>query len=111
MPKYMINILYRSPEAQSREPNRASTMAKYGEWSQKLAAKTIVAHKLNDVTGRTLRKQSGRIVDGPYAETKEGLGGFYLVNAANYEEAVEMAKGCPQLDYEGGHVEVREVEI
>lgn len=49
---------------------------------------------------------SPTISDGPYAETKEQLGGFYLVEAADLDEAVELAKGLPITD---GSFEVRPV--
>jgi hypothetical protein len=111
MPKYMINILYRAPEAQKRAPYTADIMEKYGRWSQAIAAQKIVAHKLKDGEGRVLRNDGARVVDGPYVETKEGIGGFYLVEARDYDHAVELASGCPSLSLEGGQVEVRAVEI
>lgn len=44
------------------------------------------------------------ITDGPFMETKEALGGYYLIEAADLDAAVELAKQCP-----AGHVEVRPV--
>ncbi len=49
------------------------------------------------------------MVDGPFAETKETIGGYYLVEAPSYAEAVEIACTCPILGA-GGSVEVRELE-
>ena len=46
--------------------------------------------------------------DGPFAETKEQLGGFYMINADNLDEAVEWAGRMPNLP-EGGSVEVRPI--
>lgn len=46
------------------------------------------------------------VTDGPYTELKEVLGGYTLIRAASYDEAVEMAKSCPILQI-GGSVEVR----
>ncbi len=46
--------------------------------------------------------------DGPFAETKEQLGGFYMINADNLDEAVEWAARMPNLP-EGGSVEVRPI--
>ncbi len=46
--------------------------------------------------------------DGPFAETKEQLGGFYMINADNLDEAVEWAAKMPNLP-EGGSVEVRPI--
>ncbi len=48
------------------------------------------------------------VTDGPFIESKELIGGFYILNANTMEEAVELAKGCPVLEL-GGRIEVREV--
>lgn len=112
--KYMINICYgdRSKRSQSAHPNdSAYIMGKFKEWSQKIASQTIMAHKLKDGEGRKLDLIDGRIKDGPFTETKEAIGGFYIIEAKSYDEAVEIAKGCPTLLYQGGYVEVREVEF
>lgn len=86
---------------------------RYKNWAESLAAKGNLrgGHKLQDGTGRVLRQQSGKlnITDGPYSETKEVIGGFFLIEAAGYEEAVALTSDCPHLDY--GTVELREVEI
>jgi len=58
-------------------------------------------------TGRVLQPNGHGIADGPYTETKESVGGYFVIEAANYDEAVEVAKGCPSLHHEGT-VEVRE---
>jgi hypothetical protein len=57
--------------------------------------------------GKTL-KPGNAITDGPYAEVKEVVGGYLVVKAGSLEEAVEIAKSCPNLVY-GGSVEVRSV--
>ena len=49
-----------------------------------------------------------RITDGPFAESKELVGGFFLVNAESYQDAVELCRDCPHLEY--GAIEVRRVE-
>ena len=49
-------------------------------------------------TATTINKTWGApasMVDGPYAETKEQLGGFYMISAANLDEAIELASGIP----------------
>jgi hypothetical protein len=59
--------------------------------------------------GRVMVKNGDgiKITDGPYAEAKEVLGGYYTINAADLEEAVAIAKTHPHLDF--GTVELREV--
>jgi hypothetical protein len=60
-------------------------------------------------TATTVRVRNGEtlMTDGPFAETKEGLGGFYLIEAADLDEAIELAAACPGARY--GSIEVRPV--
>ena len=60
----------------------------------------------------TVRVQDGNVVtsDGPFAETKEQLGGFYLIDAENLDEAIAAASSIPNLQM-GGSVEVRPVQV
>ena len=54
----------------------------------------------------------GRRRQGPgraYSETKEIVGGYFQIRAASYEEAVEIAEGCPHLEF-GGSIEIREID-
>jgi hypothetical protein len=61
-------------------------------------------------TAKTVRIRSGEtlVTDGPFAETKERLGGYYLVNADSIEEAAALAAKIPSARL-GGSVEVRQV--
>ena len=61
-------------------------------------------------TATTVRLRDGKrlVQDGPYADSKEQLGGFYLVNAADPDKAAEWASKCPAA--QSGGVEVRPVE-
>ena len=61
-------------------------------------------------TATCLRKQGGKIVhtDGPYAETKEQLGGFFLVEAKDLDEALAIAARIPSVDVKGT-IEVRPI--
>lgn len=58
--------------------------------------------------GRVLRKEKNRVTDGPFIETKESVGGFYLIEARDEQHAMEISRGCPHLDYEG-EIELREI--
>lgn len=60
---------------------------------------------------KTVRIRNGQTVntDGPFAETKEQLGGYYLVEANNLEEATAIAAGIPAARY--GSVEVRPIMV
>ena len=50
------------------------------------------------------------ISDGPFAEAKEIIGGYFVVEAKNYDEALSLAKDCPHLELGFGSIEVREIE-
>lgn len=70
----------------------------------------IVSDPLDSVgTARTVRVRRGKasVTDGPFAETKEVLGGFILINAANMDQAVEIAAGIPLAKL--GSIEVRPI--
>ena len=57
--------------------------------------------------GKILSGRKG-VTDGPFAESKEGIAGYWFIQAASVEEAVEIAKGDPLLDY--GHTfEIRPI--
>jgi hypothetical protein len=59
--------------------------------------------------GKIVSGRKGRTVaDGPFAESKEAIGGYFLLHVDDLNEAVEIAKQCPGLDY-GIDVEVRPV--
>jgi hypothetical protein len=82
-------------------------------WGRSLRARKLLAggHKLADDPGRIVRRRQGEVLvsDGPYAESKEVLGGYFLVKARNYEAASELALKCPHLDY-GGTIELRQID-
>jgi hypothetical protein len=60
-------------------------------------------------TATTIREKDGQtiVTDGPFAETKEGLGGFYLIQAPDLDAAIALAAQCPGARY--GSIEVRPV--
>lgn len=79
----------------------------YGELLEKAGAFVSGEPLEHSSTGRTLRPAGG-VEDGPYSETKEQLGGFYVIEAENLEAAVDWARKCPAHTH-GGHVEVRPI--
>ena len=58
-----------------------------------------------EAIGKTLTS-ANVVIDGPFAESKEAVAGFFMIQAGSLEEAVEVAKGCPGLEV-GQTVEVR----
>ena len=102
--------------SESMSPQRMQEIyGKYRAWRERLAKEGRVgaSHKLEGDTGRVMRGASGNgkvhITDGPFAEAKEVVGGFFILNAESYEAAVDLARDCPHLEF--GEVEVRRIEM
>jgi hypothetical protein len=57
--------------------------------------------------GKTVKGKKALVTDGPFAESKEIIGGFFIIKAASIEEATEIAKNSPDLPLDGS-VEIRE---
>jgi hypothetical protein len=75
------------------------------------SGRLIVTHALQSATtASTLRIRGGRlsITDGPFAETKEQIGGFFLVESSDIEEAIQIAAKWPSARI--GTIEVRPIE-
>jgi hypothetical protein len=88
-------------------------MAEWFRYTDELAAagKLIAGDALQpSATATTVRGAHRRttVVDGPFAETKEVLGGYYLVDVADLDEAIEWAQRMPVFAYDGG-VEIRPI--
>jgi len=85
------------------------TMQKWLAWFKELQANGHLkdpGHPL-EAQGAVVRG-NGIINDGPYAEAKDVINGYIIVDAKDLAEAAELAKGCPNLEI-GGSVEVRPV--
>ena len=115
MPKYML-LLHDNPAAFANiSPDQMQKVVeKYIAWGKKLREAGVwkASDKLTDEPGRVMRRKDGqvRVTDGPYSESKEVLGGYYMIEAASYDKAIELARDCPQLEY-GGTIEVRQVDV
>jgi hypothetical protein len=115
MSQYLLLLYHENPaEFRNLKPeDRQKAIAKYLAYGDKLRDTKVYvsSSKLADDPGRVMHNKNGRVVttDGPFGETKEWLGGYYLIEAPNYEAAVEIGRGCPQLEY-GGSVVVRELD-
>jgi hypothetical protein len=108
MEKYIFIFIGGDPSHLSPEAQEAH-MGKWFAWVEKLrAAKRYEGGEALLPGGKTITGSKKTITDGPFAEAKEIVGGYFVVLAKNLDEAVEMAKECPDYDL-GGIVEVREV--
>ena len=93
-------------------PEQMEAMTKrWMDWIAGIAAQGKLADRGNRLadTGRVV-KGSNVVTNGPFTEIKESIGGYSAVKADSYDEAVELAKGCPILNV-GGNVEVREISL
>lgn len=83
---------------------------KYDNWVACIskAGKLRGAQKLKDEVRHSVMVQDAKIVDGPFTETKETIGGYFVVECGELQEAVEISKKCPVLLH-GGSVELREM--
>lgn len=100
-------FIYRGGEMSHEPAVREQTMRKWGAWFTKLRADGHLKSPGQPLerAGKVVRGAS--VTDGPYAETKEVVGGYSIVTATDLAQAVELAKGCPLHDA-GGSVEVRQ---
>jgi hypothetical protein len=85
-------------------------VGKWMDWFERLTneGKATAGHPL-EPQGKVVTGKKGRMVaDGPFAEAKETVGGYFLLKVDSIEEAVAIAQQCPALEY-GAIVEVRPV--
>jgi hypothetical protein len=81
----------------------------YGEALRK-AGVFVASDRLRDTSGATtvtVVNGNTQVMDGPFADTKEQLGGYYIVDVKNLDDAISWAARCPGASH--GHIEVRPV--
>ncbi len=83
---------------------------RWNDWYDGLARAGKVQHgQPLELTGRVVSGERGQVVtDGPYAEAKEAVGGYFFLTVASLDEATDIARQCPGLPL-GLTVEVRPV--
>ena len=104
--KYLC-LVYLEPEKWNAVPDRECANCGNG---LKEAGKLLSAEPLHRVdTAKTVRIRGGKLMvtDGPFAETKEHLAGFYLIDAKDLDEALDLASQIPPA--REGTIEVRPV--
>lgn len=111
--QYMLLIYGDEAKWAALSPDQLSAeMGAYFAYTEELAKAGVLVggDELHPVaTAKTLSIETGKqkVVDGPFAETKEALGGYYIVKAESIEEALAWAAKCPGAKY--GRIEVRPV--
>ncbi len=113
MPQFILFMRGSSAGFRSMSPEQIQqAIRKYAEWAEALMqqGKLRGGEKLRDDGVRVVRMAKEELIlDGPFPETKETIGGYFIVEADGYDQAARLAMGCPVYSF-GGTVEVREVE-
>jgi hypothetical protein len=106
-----FTYLYRGREVSASPEQMQKTMEKWVAWFKELGANGHLkdpGHPLEHV-GAVVKGKQKIVNDGPYAEAKDVVGGYTLIEAKDLAHATELSKGCPILDV-GGSVEVRPIQ-
>jgi hypothetical protein len=107
MAKYLI-LIHGDEAAFEKAPQSTfdEMMVAHNEFGKKHEQAILGGEALMPSSTATSIRDDGTITDGPFAETKEALGGYYLIQAADLDEAIAIAKDCPMPN---GGVEVRPI--
>jgi hypothetical protein len=111
VPQYVL-LLYQPTDDERSPEEMAAEMPKWGAYTESLreAGLLVAGEALHDTeSATTVRERGGetQITDGPFAETKEYINGFYLLDAPDLDTALEAASRVPLVGR--GSVEVRPV--
>ena len=104
-------FLYRGADRGGSPEAMQQRMQKWMAWMKDLSDQGHMkdqGHPL-ERTGKLVKGRQKTVIDGPFVEAKDAIGGYTLIQARDIEQAVELSKGCPIFDAETGTVEVRPV--
>ncbi|HEX3927899.1 MAG TPA: YciI family protein [Gemmatimonadales bacterium] len=103
-------FLYRGGSRPTSPEDGQKVMEKWTGWFKEMAANGQIVDRGQPLegTGKVVKAGGKSIVDGPFAEAKDVVGGFTVIKAADLAAAAAIAKGCPILE-RGGDVEVRPI--
>jgi len=107
-----FTYLFRGRDTSASPEQMHKSMQKWVAWFKELGANGHIkdpGHPLEG-TGKVVSGRHKSVHDGPYAEAKDIVNGYMLIEARDLAHAVEISKGCPILDV-GGSVEVRPIQI
>lgn len=114
MPKFMLILRDDPRDFHDLTPAQMqAVLQRYTDWGNKLGERIEGGNKLTDsrdgASSAVLRSADDTVItDGPFGETKEVVGGFYLIEADDLPHAIELTRGHPQLD--NGSIEIRMVD-
>jgi len=112
MKDFMMVFLGESYESAGLSPEQIQQqMGKWFAWSEKMekSGREPRGHALLP-TGKSISGADRIVTDGPLLEGKEMIGGYYVIKAKDYDDALEVAKDYPEFDL-GGSLEIREVQV
>lgn len=109
--KYLLMLLADEKAGMTIPPEQMAgfmgQLAAYQETLSKAGAFVATAALQPTHTAKTIANASGelQVHDGPYADTREQFGGYYIIEAPDMDEAIRLAALCPAANW--GHIEVR----
>ena len=107
-----LALIYATEEDRLNPP--PDIMEQYGAYTQEIVAAGVfkagdALQPVSTATSIRVRNGDRQITDGPFAETKETLGGYYLLDCESLDEAIEWASKIPTAKY--GTIEVRPIVV
>jgi hypothetical protein len=112
MPKFLVLARGAGLDPRTSPEEMQKIIEKYRAWSDGIrnAGRLLNGEKLRSPDGRVVRRKGSDLIvtDGPYVESKEILGGFWIIEAASYDEMVKLVSDSPHLA--AGSLELREIE-
>jgi hypothetical protein len=114
MKDFML-VFRNSPQSQEQFANQSpeqmqAEMALWNTWMNKLATQDkLMGGEPLYPQGKVIHGTKKKVTDGPFVEGKDVVGGYVIIKAESYDEAVTLSKDCPQLNADDGTVEIREI--
>jgi hypothetical protein len=115
MPSKRYLMLQRSQPSQPGQPSRAAPspaqmqemFAAFNAWKEKFQANILDLGGKLDPDIKILTSEG--LMDGPFVESKEIVGGYMIVTADSFEQALEVARESPGVAFPGSQIEIREI--
>lgn len=108
MTKYLF--IYRNPPGPEKQPSpeeMQQMLKQWSDWKEKFKEHVVDMGDGLKSGGRVV--DASGVTDGPFAEAKELVGGFSVIEAKDYDEAVAVAKACPITFMPDYNIEIREM--
>lgn len=109
MPKFVLLLRDERKFPGDMSPEELQkVLERYGSWIRGIGG---AGQKLTWGSGKVLKRANGRlaVTDGPFAESREVVGGFLVVEAPDYAAVVEQCQKSPHLDF--GSIEIRQIDV